>query len=54
MCFCMWACESEIFIIFGQWMFVPIWYKEPLVCGTLFIMKNPEDGGTGFIQTVGV
>ena len=48
------GCESETFIIVGQWMLVPVWYKEFLVCVTLLIVKNVEDGGTGFIQTVGV
>jgi hypothetical protein len=48
------GCESKDFVIVGQWMLVPVWYKEFLVFGTLFVMKNPEDGGTGFIQTVGV
>ena len=55
-CFCDWCvdCESEVFMIVGQWMLVPVWYKEFLVFGTLLIMKNLEDGGPGFIQTVGV
>jgi len=46
------GCESEMFIIVGHWMLVPVWCKEFLVCGTLLIVKNLEDGGTGFIQTV--
>lgn len=51
---CVVGCESEVFIIISQWMLVPVWYKEFLVLGSLFIMKNSEEGGTGFIQTIGV
>ena len=48
------GCETEVIITVVQWMLVPVRYKELLVCETLLIMKKFEDGGPGFIQTVGI
>ena len=54
MCFFYWCvgCGSGVFITVGQWMLVPVWYKEFLVVWILLLMMNFKDKCIGFTQTV--